>query len=63
MTTATRTSTTPDERELSALEDEIRAYVENEGERWADRIERERAVPLELWDDLRDRAPAARRSV
>ena len=55
MTTATRTSTTPDDRELSALEGEIRAYVENEGERWADRIERERAVPLELWDDLRDR--------
>ena len=55
MTTATPTSTTLDERELSALDSEIRSYVENEGERWAERIEREREVPLELWDDLRDR--------
>ena len=55
MTTATPTSTPPDERELAALKDEIRAYVADDGERWAERIEREREVPLELWDELRDR--------
>jgi alkylation response protein AidB-like acyl-CoA dehydrogenase len=43
------------EPELTALKDEIRAYVEDAGERWAERIERERQVPLELWDELRDR--------
>jgi alkylation response protein AidB-like acyl-CoA dehydrogenase len=55
VTTATPTSTPPDERELAALKDEIRAYVGDDGERWAERIEREREVPLELWDELRDR--------
>jgi alkylation response protein AidB-like acyl-CoA dehydrogenase len=45
----------PDEAELEALTDEIRAYVQGEGERWAQRIESERVVPLELWDELRDR--------
>jgi alkylation response protein AidB-like acyl-CoA dehydrogenase len=44
-----------DEPEFAALQEEIRAYVEDQGERWAQRIERERAVPLELWDELRDR--------
>jgi alkylation response protein AidB-like acyl-CoA dehydrogenase len=49
----TTTSTSPDQ--LAELEREIRAYVEDEGERWAERIEREREVPMALWDELRDR--------
>ena len=44
-----------DEQEFAALKDEIRAYIDDAGARWAERIERERAVPPELWDDLRDR--------
>jgi alkylation response protein AidB-like acyl-CoA dehydrogenase len=51
MTTA---ATTP-AADLGALRDEVRAYVENEGERWAELIEREHRVPLALWDELRDR--------
>jgi alkylation response protein AidB-like acyl-CoA dehydrogenase len=49
MTTAEATA------DLNALEDDVRSYVENEGERWAELIERERRVPLELWDELRER--------
>jgi alkylation response protein AidB-like acyl-CoA dehydrogenase len=45
----------PDDVALAALKDEIRAYVDEAGERWAERIEREREVPPELWDELRDR--------
>jgi alkylation response protein AidB-like acyl-CoA dehydrogenase len=41
--------------EFEALRAEVRTYVENEGERWAELIEREHRVPLELWDELRDR--------
>jgi alkylation response protein AidB-like acyl-CoA dehydrogenase len=41
--------------ELASLKDEIRAYVEDAGERWAQRIEHEREVPPGLWDELRDR--------
>ena len=52
-TVSTSTSPTPDE--LTELEQEIRAYVEDEGERWAQRIEDERQVPLALWEELRDR--------
>ena len=37
------------------LQADVRAYVENEGERWSEQIEREHRVPLELWDELRDR--------
>ena len=37
------------------LKEEVAAYVRGEGERWADLIERERTVPMELWDELRDR--------
>ncbi len=44
-----------DEQEFAALKDEIRAYVDDAGARWAQRIERERRVPPELWDDLSDR--------
>ena len=51
MTTA---ATTP-ASDFDALRAEVRAYVENEGERWAELIEREHRVPAELWDDLRDR--------
>jgi alkylation response protein AidB-like acyl-CoA dehydrogenase len=52
VTTATPTQTLFDERELGTLKDEIRAYVAGAGERWAERIEQERQVPLELWDEL-----------
>jgi alkylation response protein AidB-like acyl-CoA dehydrogenase len=48
------TTTTP-ATDFDALQAEVRAYVENEGERWAELIEREHRVPLELWDELRDR--------
>ena len=44
-----------DEAEFAALKAEIRAYVENEGERWTERIEAERTVPPELWVELRER--------
>jgi alkylation response protein AidB-like acyl-CoA dehydrogenase len=53
MTTATQAA--PDEATLTALTDEIRAYVQSDGERWAQRIESERRVPMELWDELRER--------
>jgi alkylation response protein AidB-like acyl-CoA dehydrogenase len=51
MTTA-EAEATPD---LDALETDVRAYVQGEGERWAELIERQRRVPLELWDELRAR--------
>jgi alkylation response protein AidB-like acyl-CoA dehydrogenase len=41
--------------EFEALRGEVQAYVENEGERWAELIEREHRVPMSLWDELRDR--------
>ncbi len=44
-----------DEQEFAALRAEIQAYVTDAGARWAERIERERRVPPELWDDLSDR--------
>jgi len=40
---------------FDALKDEVSAYVENEGERWTTLIETEHRVPIELWDELRDR--------
>jgi alkylation response protein AidB-like acyl-CoA dehydrogenase len=52
MTAATTTSAPSD---FEALRAEVRAYVENDGERWAELIEREHRVPLELWDELSDR--------
>ena len=56
MTTVTATDPVPlADDELAELTAEIRSYVENEGERWAERIEAERAVPDELWPELRDR--------
>jgi alkylation response protein AidB-like acyl-CoA dehydrogenase len=55
--TAARAASTPpsgsEESAFTALKDEVRAYVEGAGERWAERIERERRVPLELWEELR----------
>jgi alkylation response protein AidB-like acyl-CoA dehydrogenase len=45
----------PDEFAFTALRDEVRAYVQDAGERWAERIERERQVPPALWDELRER--------
>lgn len=44
-----------DEAVFAALKAEIAAYVAGPAEAWAERIERERRVPLELWDELRDR--------
>jgi alkylation response protein AidB-like acyl-CoA dehydrogenase len=40
---------------MTALRDEVRAYVRQDGEDWAELIERERRVPRELWDQLSDR--------
>jgi alkylation response protein AidB-like acyl-CoA dehydrogenase len=54
-----------DEAAFAALKDEIAAYVAGPAEAWAQRIESERRVPLELWEELRERgylslaAPAA----
>jgi len=42
-----------DEAAFAALRDEIAQYVAGPGEAWSQRIERERSVPLELWDELR----------
>jgi alkylation response protein AidB-like acyl-CoA dehydrogenase len=41
--------------ELSALKREVENYVRGRGEQWAERIEREHTVPIELWDELRER--------
>jgi alkylation response protein AidB-like acyl-CoA dehydrogenase len=51
----TTTTAAPDDAELAALTAEIDAYVRNEGEAWAERIERDRAVSPELWAELNDR--------
>jgi alkylation response protein AidB-like acyl-CoA dehydrogenase len=58
VTTASPTTTEsldPDEQALAELRDAIRAYVADRGERWAERIERDREVPLELWEELSQR--------
>jgi alkylation response protein AidB-like acyl-CoA dehydrogenase len=44
-----------DEAAFAALTNEIAAYVAGPAEAWSQRIERERHVPLELWDELRER--------
>jgi alkylation response protein AidB-like acyl-CoA dehydrogenase len=54
MTTATSADTL-EPADLAALRDEVRSYVRDAGERWAELIERERRVPMELWDELRER--------
>jgi alkylation response protein AidB-like acyl-CoA dehydrogenase len=48
-------TTMQDTVDVKALEADVRSYVQNQGERWAELIERERRVPLELWDELRER--------
>jgi alkylation response protein AidB-like acyl-CoA dehydrogenase len=45
----------PEEVDSGPLEDEIREYVQDTGERWAERIEQDRQVPPQLWHQLRDR--------
>jgi alkylation response protein AidB-like acyl-CoA dehydrogenase len=45
----------PDDGQLAALTDEIERYVRTEGEAWAGRIERERTVGPELWEQLNER--------
>jgi alkylation response protein AidB-like acyl-CoA dehydrogenase len=58
MTTAPLIDADPtpvDDAEFAALKAEIREYVDAEGERWTELIEAERDVPLELWDELRER--------
>lgn len=44
-----------DEAAFAALKDEIAGYVSGPAEAWAARIERERRVPPELWDEIRAR--------
>jgi alkylation response protein AidB-like acyl-CoA dehydrogenase len=44
----------PDAVGLAALTEEIRDYVRGPGEEWAERIERERAVAPELWEELNE---------
>ena len=44
-----------DEAEFAQCKEEVAAYVRADGERWAELIERERSVPMSLWDELRDR--------
>ncbi len=51
----TTSAAPPDDRELAQLTEEIRGWVRTEGEAWAQRIERERAVSPELWSELSDR--------
>jgi alkylation response protein AidB-like acyl-CoA dehydrogenase len=46
------TTTSPDDSDLAALTQEIESWVRHEGEAWAERIERERAVSPELWEEL-----------
>ncbi len=43
------------EAAFGSLKGEIAAYVAGPAEVWAQRIERERRVPLELWEELRSR--------
>ncbi|HEX5467145.1 MAG TPA: acyl-CoA dehydrogenase family protein [Candidatus Limnocylindrales bacterium] len=44
-----------DEVAFAALKAEVEAWVAGPGEAWAERIERERSVPPELWSELRER--------
>jgi alkylation response protein AidB-like acyl-CoA dehydrogenase len=55
MTTVTEPETEFDEAAFAALKQEIRDYVDNEGDRWTEIIEANNAVPIELWEELRDR--------
>jgi alkylation response protein AidB-like acyl-CoA dehydrogenase len=55
MTQATLAEAGIDEGAFAALRDEVADYVRGPGEAWAERIERERAVPAALRAELRDR--------
>ena len=58
MTTVRADETNPlqaDQPAAAPLADEVRAFVEEAEERWAPVIERDRRVPTELWDELRQR--------
>jgi alkylation response protein AidB-like acyl-CoA dehydrogenase len=44
-----------DETAFKARKAEVAAYVKDTGEQWAELIEREHRVPMELWDELRER--------
>jgi alkylation response protein AidB-like acyl-CoA dehydrogenase len=44
-----------DEAAFARLKNEVAAYVAGPAEEWARQIESERRVPLELWDELRQR--------
>lgn len=44
-----------DEAAFGALKQEVREYVEGVAAQWAQRIELEHQVPMQLWDELRDR--------
>ncbi len=43
-----------DDPDFAALKAEVGEYVATRGEYWSERVERERQVPDELWDELRD---------
>ena len=53
--TALDRAETFDEAGFATLKDEIAEYVGGPAEIWAERIERERRVPPELWEELRAR--------
>lgn len=44
-----------DQVEFDALKREVDSYVRDQGEQWAQHIERENEAPLALWEQLRDR--------
>ena len=44
-----------DEAAFAALKAEITEWVQTRGEMWAERIERERSIASELWEELRER--------
>ena len=49
------TPTTDFDEAARALKTRSAPYVEDDGERWTELIEREHEVPMELWDELRER--------
>jgi alkylation response protein AidB-like acyl-CoA dehydrogenase len=55
MTTTAVADEVFDEAEFAQLKEEVAAYVRSDGERWAELIEAQRAVPMTLWDELRER--------
>ncbi|HET9074052.1 MAG TPA: acyl-CoA dehydrogenase family protein [Solirubrobacteraceae bacterium] len=55
MTTTIEVPAEFDELAFAALKQEISDYVETRGAYWTERIEAENDVPVELWQELRDR--------